>query len=260
MNKLFNFLKRNLKEVFRDPIIYVFCLGFPLIMFVLFQIIDRYTNGHTPMFELRSLLPSIVMFSYSFVMLTMALLVSKDRQTFLLKRLYSSPMKSYEFVLGYSWVGLIIGFSQTLICILTGYIISLITGVGFISFSQTLLLVISQMPILLVNIFLGVLFGTIFNDKSAPGICSIFISLAGVLGGCWMPVETMGKFEVFCRCLPFYPSVYIGRVTTGATSALNITYTFDKVACLGFVPISLFMILSILLSFIFFKIQMTNDK
>ena len=27
MNKIINFYKRNLKEVLRDPIIYIFCLG-----------------------------------------------------------------------------------------------------------------------------------------------------------------------------------------------------------------------------------------
>ena len=117
MNKILNFSKRNLKEILRDPIIYVFCLGFPLVMFILFQIINKYTGGNTPMFEIYSLLPAIIMFSFTFVMLTLALMVSKDRQTFFLKRLYSSPMKSYHFILGYFFVGLIIGISQTIICI-----------------------------------------------------------------------------------------------------------------------------------------------
>ena len=73
MSKILNFSKRNLKEILRDPIIYIFCLIFPLIMLILFQIINKYTGGNTPMFELSSLLPAIIMFSYTFVMLTMAL-------------------------------------------------------------------------------------------------------------------------------------------------------------------------------------------
>ena len=67
MNKILNFSKRNLKEILRDPIIYVFCLGFPLVMFILFQIINKYTGGNTPMFEIYSLLPAIIMFSFTFV-------------------------------------------------------------------------------------------------------------------------------------------------------------------------------------------------
>ena len=51
MNKVVNFYKRNLKEILRDPIIYIFCLGFPIAMFLLFYIINKFSNGQTPTFE-----------------------------------------------------------------------------------------------------------------------------------------------------------------------------------------------------------------
>ncbi len=260
MNRVLNFYKRNLKEILRDPIIYIFCLGFPIAMLLLFYIINKFSNGHTSTFELYSLLPGIMVFSYSFVMLTLAIMVSKDRQTFFLKRLYSSPMKSCHFILGYFLVGLFIGLLQSIVCIMTGFIISLISNVGFISIGSILLLIIVELPILISNIFLGVLFGTIFNDKSAPAICSVFISFAGILGGCWMPIETMGAFESFCRFLPFYPSVYIGRIITNSTNALGITYSFNNVASLGLIPISLFVIVSIFLTIIAFKKNKVSDK
>ena len=260
MNKVINFYKRNLKEVLRDPIIYIFCLGFPIAMFFLFYIINKFSNGNTPTFEILSLLPGIIVFSYSFVMLTLAIIVSKDKQTFFLKRLYSSPMKSYHFILGYSLVGLFIGLLQTTVCIITGFINSLIANTDFITIGNIVLLIISQLPTLIINIFLGILFGTIFNDKSAPGICSVFISLAGILGGCWMPIETMGGFETFCRFLPFYPSVYIGRIITNSKNALGITYSFNNVAGLGLISIILFMISSIILTIIAFKKNMVSDK
>ena len=260
MNKVCNFYKRNLKEILRDPIIYVFCLGFPVVMFLLFYIINKYTAGNTPTFELYALLPGIIVFSYSFVMLTLSLVVSKDRQTFFLKRLYSSPMKSYDFILGYFFVGLFVGLLQTMVCILMGLIVSIISAVNFISIDRILLLVVSELPILITNIFFGILFGTLFNDKTAPGICSVFISLSGILGGCWMPIETMGPFESFYRFLPFYPSVYIGRIITRATNALGEVYTFGSVAWLGLIPIALFMISSIILSIIAFKRNMVSDK
>ncbi len=260
MNKIKNFCKRNLKEMLRDPIIYVFCLGFPLVMFLLFYIINKFSGGHTPTFEVRALLPGIIVFSYSFVMLTLALTVSKDRQTFFLKRLYSSPMKSYHFILGYALVGLLIGIMQTAICIVMGWIISLISNTEFISIGAIFLLITSQLPLLITSVFLGVLFGTIFNDKAAPGICSVLISLSGVLGGCWMPVETMGGFETFCRFLPFYPSVYIGRIITDATSALGRYYTFDGIAGLGLIPIGLFMASSVVLTVVAFTKNMVSDN
>jgi ABC-2 type transport system permease protein len=260
MSKILNFFKRNLKEVLRDPVIYVFCLGFPIAMFLLFFIINKYTAGNTPMFEITSLLPGIIVFSYSFVMLTLGLVVSKDKQTFFLKRLYSSPMKSYDFILGYAFVGVLIGLLQTLICIVTGVIISLESNGRGIAFTDCLLLTVSQLPMLIMNVFLGILLGTVFNDKSAPGICSVFISLSGILGGCWMPLETMGAFETFCRFLPFYPSVYIGRIVTDATNALGAGYSFTSVAYLGLIVVGLYMIASVVLSVVAFKKGMVSDK
>ena len=260
MNKILNFSKRNLKEVLLDPVIYIFCLIFPLVMLVLFQVINKFTAGNTPMFDLLSLLPAIIMFSYTFVMLVMAIQVSKDRQTFFLKRLYTSPMKSHHFVLGYALVGVVIGLIQTVVCIFTAFIIALITNVKFLSFGNIFLVILSQLPMLITMIFLGLLFGIIFNDKTAPGICSIFISLSGLLGGCWMPIESMGGFEKFCRVLPFYPSVYIGRIFSGAINLFGSNYTFDSVALLGLIPLFVCLIISVVLTFVIFNKSMVSDK
>ncbi len=259
MNRTWNFFKRNLTELLRDPIIYIFCLGFPIAMFLMFYIINNYTNGNTPIFEIKSLTPGIMVFSYSFIMLTLSLIVSKDKQTYFLKRLFSSPMKTYDYILGYALVGLLIGLLQNIVCIFVGFIISLISKVSFISLVNVLLLIVSQLPILITNVFLGILFGTILSDKSAPGICSIFISLAGVLGGCWMPLETMGNFENVCRFLPFYPSVYIGRVITGAIDVFGNIYAFNNLALLGLIPIILFMLCSVILTLIIFKNKTVSD-
>ena len=260
MSKILNFTKRNFKELLREPIICIFCLAFPVVMLALFQIINNYTGGNTPMFEMNSLLPAIIMFSYSFVMLALAQIVSKDRQSFFLKRLYSTPMRPHHFIFGYFFVGIIIGAMQTITCIACGLIISLITKVAFISFLGVILMVASQIPALLIFVFLGILIGTLFGDKSAPGVCSLFINVAGILGGCWMPLETMGNFELICRFLPFYPSVYIGRAATAARDSLGEIYQFDRVAWLGIIPIIIFLIASVALSIAFFERSMTNDK
>ena len=260
MKKVLNFYNRNVKETLRDPIIYIFCLGFPIAMFVLFYFINKYSGGNTPIFELNSLLPGIMVFSYSFVMLTIAIMVSKDKQTFFLKRLFSSPMKSYHFILGYFLLGLFIALFQTIICIITGMFFSLISNAIFVSFGKIMLLVLSQLPIILINIFLGILLGTLFNDKTAPGICSVFISISGILGGCWMPLETMGSFETFCRFLPFYPSVYIGRIITNSSNAFGLLYKFNSVASLGLIVIFAFVIITALLTIFSFNSRMVNDN
>lgn len=260
MRRTLVFVKRNALEMLRDPIIYVFCLGFPVVMTVLFQIINRYTGGHTPMFAATSLVPAMICFSFTFVMLTVSLLVSKDKTTAFLVRLYTSPMNTADYVLGYALPCLAVGIGQEIVCVFTGWIASLIVGGTFFSFGAALLLMLQMLPMLLICIFCGVLFGSVLNDKSAPAISSVFISAAGILGGCWMPLDTMGGFETFCRFLPFYPSVYIGRVITGATHTTGAAYSFDSVARLGFISIALFLAVSFCLSVVAFSLNMKNDK
>lgn len=260
MKRMLTFLNRNVKEMLRDPIVYIFCLGFPLVMLGLFQIIHHYAAADLPVFEAKSLVPGIMMFSFTFVMLQMALQVSKDQSTALLKRLYTSPLKSHEFILGYAILGILVGLVQSILCVLFGLIFSSIAKEAYFSFGSALLLILSQLPILIVFVFLGILFGTILNDKSAPGICSVIISAAGVLGGCWMPLDTMGGFEDFCNVLPFYPSVVLGRIVVGANTSFNEVYKASDLSVVGIVSICICFIASVTLSIFFFKKQMTNSK
>lgn len=267
MKRMWTFAKRNALEMLRDPVIYVFCLGFPVLMIVLFQVIDRFTAGSMPVFESASLIPGIMMFSFTFVMLLTSLLVSKDRITAFLVRLYTSPMKTSDFVLGYMLPGIIVGIGQEIVCLLTGFVIALITGGAYFSFFSALLLMLEMLPMILICIFFGVFFGSVLNDKAAPGITSVFITGAGILGGAWMPLDTMGAFETFCRFLPFYPSVYIGRVITGAVhtvtdyeNPVEMLYRFDSIAGWGIVPIVVFLVVGFALALYTFKRQMSAER
>ena len=215
--KTLTFMKRNLKEMTRDPLIYIFCAGFPIFMVLMFQIILKYTGENTPIFEVKSLIPGIMMFSYSMLMLIAALLISKDKTSSFLKRLYTSPMKSHNYIIGYFVPFMIVGLVQSIICIILGYIFGATSGSGFVPFGESLLLILEMLPMMFINIFIGMILATLLNEKSAPAVTSIFISLSGIIGGAWMPLETMGDFEKVAECLPFYPSVYLGRIITNAT-------------------------------------------
>lgn len=265
MRRLLNFTKRNFLEMLRDPLIYVFCLGFPLVMIILFNVIAHFT-GEMSTFEAPSLMPGMVMFSFSFLMLTESLLVSKDRTSAFILRLYTSPMKTYDYVLGYLIPCFAIGIIQEIVCIFVGYIVSLIVGGAFFSFGAALLLMVEMLPMLFTFLFLGILFGTVLNDKSGPGVTSVIITAAGILGGAWMPLDIMGGFETFCRFLPFYPTVYIGRVITGAYHTVAEpgvapqVYAFDGTAALGFIPIFLYLAAAIALSLFAFEYKKKSDK
>lgn len=266
MKKALLFTKRNLKEMVRDPLIYIFCAGFPIAMVLLFQIISHYSqDSKMVMFEVKSLIPGIMVFSYSLLMLMSSLLISKDKSTAFLKRLYTSPMKSSDYIIGYFIPFFIIGLVQSVICIVLGYIFGAVSNTGFIPLYKSLLLIVEMLPILSINILVGMTLATILNDKSAPGVTSIFISLSGILGGAWMPLETMGNFEVVCEALPFYPSVYLGRVITKAPHVLpdefgnEVLYSFSDRGLLFLLITFGYLILFGVLTIIFFNKRLKND-
>ncbi len=267
MRRTIAFVKRNTLEMLRDPLIYIFCLGFPAIMLLLFQVIMySFVAQKLPIFEATSLVPGIIMFSFTFVMLIESILVSKDRSSAFLIRLYTSPMKTADYVAGYALPCFVVGVVQELVCLFVGWLLSVIMGGTYFSFGAAMLLAVEMLPMLLIFIFLGILFGSALNEKSAPGLCSALICAAGILGGAWMPLDTMGGFETFCRFLPFYPSVYIGRVITGAHHTVPdgqgapTLYAFDGVAQLGFIPIAVFLIVAVALALFAFRKNMTSNK
>ena len=259
------FMKRNLKEMTRDPLIYIFCLGFPIIMVLMFQIILKYAGDDVPIFKVKSLIPGIMMFSYSMLMLIAALLISKDKTSSFLKRLYTSPMKSYNYIIGYFVPFLIIGIFQSIICIIMGYICGAISNTGFISFPNSLLLILEMLPIMFINIFIGMILATLLNEKSAPAVTSIFISLSGIIGGAWMPLETMGNFEIVVEYLPFYPSVYLGRIITHVKHTLPDLngdfsyYSFSDKGLMFLLIIFGYLIITGLLTILFFNKKLKKD-
>lgn len=266
MSKSLIFAKRNLIEMVRDPLLYIFCAGFPIALCLMFQIILKYSGGHTPVFEVKSLIPGLMMFSYSLLMLMSSLLVSKDKTTAFVKRLFTSPMKTKDYLIGYFIPYILIGIVQSIICIILGYIFGATSGTGFVSFGRALLLILEMLPIMMINIMIGMIFGTILNDKSAPAFSSIFISSSGVLGGAWMPIDTMGDFEKFAQFLPFYPPVYLGRIITGANHTLPdnmgnpVIYTLGDNGWIHILVLSLYFVGVLALTLLFFNKKLKSDK
>lgn len=264
-----NFAKKNALEIARDPVLYIFCVAFPVLMLILFSVISSFTGDAVATFRLKSLMPGIMVFSLSFIMLLLSLEVSKDRSTAFILRLYSSPMRTSDFIIGYALPAVVVGIAQGAVCLLSGYVVSLITGEEYLSFGAAALLEVNSIPILLINVFIGIGIGAALNDKAAPGVTSVFITASGVLGGAWMPLDTMGGFETFCRFLPFYPAVYIGRIISGASHTITdfsegapafIPYEFDDKAVWAVVAIGVYLILSVAFALISFKAKMKSDK
>jgi len=206
------FAKRNTKEILRDPLTLLFGLGFPVILLLLLTMIQR--NIPVSLFELKELTPGIVVFGYSFLALFAALLISKDRETSFLLRLFSTPMGASDFILGYLLPLLPMAAVQCLLTygvagllglrwtvrILPAAAVSLVTALMFIS--------------------LGLLLGSILNNKQVGGICgALLTNLSAWLSGTWFSLELIGGwFETLAFCLPFANGVELGRAVLAGES------------------------------------------
>ena len=206
MNRTLVFSKRNLIEISRDALSYIFCIGFPLVMLFVMTLVNESIPKEAGMtiFRIDNLSGGIGIFGLTFVMLFTALAVSKDRTSSFLVRLYASPMKSSDFTNGYLLPMLIVAAAQSLLSFLVSLVISWIVGYS-INPLGLLLGILSLLPSAVFFISVGILFGTLFNEKAAPGLCSIIISLGSFLGGIWFDAEsTGGAMLKICKSLPFY--------------------------------------------------------
>ncbi|MBO7163722.1 MAG: ABC transporter permease, partial [Spirochaetaceae bacterium] len=98
--RIMTFAKRNVKELLRDPLNLAFGLGFPLVLIFLLSAIQA--NIPAPLFEIQQLAPGIAVFGLSFITLFSATIISRDRTSSLLQRLYTTPMTPTDFILGYT--------------------------------------------------------------------------------------------------------------------------------------------------------------
>lgn len=214
MNRIIAFSQRNLKELLRDPLSYIFCLGFPLVMLVIMSIVNDSIppQANMTIFNIENLSCGIAMFGLSFIMLFTCLTVSKDRSGSFLVRLYASPMKGVDFIVGYILPVLILSVVQMAITFAASLIAAGIIGSDRLSIGGCGLAILVMLPGAVFFIAAGLLFGSLFNEKAAPGLCSIIISLASLLGAVWFDVDGAGGFMKDLSCaLPFYHCVKAAR-------------------------------------------------
>ena len=203
--RMLTFASRNTKEIIRDPLTLFFGLGFPLILILLLSAIQA--NIPVKLFEIQHLTPGISVFGLSFMTLFSATIIAKDRSHSLLSRLYTTPLTAVDFILGYTLPIIPISVAQCIIC----YIAALILGLDFTV--NVLYAILSIIPVSVLYIALGLLFGSILNDKQVGGICgALLTNLSAWLSGVWFDLDLVGgAFKRIAYALPFVHAVELER-------------------------------------------------
>lgn len=199
------FSSRNAKEIIRDPINVGFGLGFPLALMLLFSAIQA--NIPVPLFEIGSVAPGLAVFGLSFISLFSATLIAKDRDSSFLMRLYAAPLTASDFIIGYVLPLLPMAVAQSAVCFAAAFILGLPVSVN------VLIAIVVLIPIAFLYIGIGLLCGSIFNDKQVGGLCgALLTNLSAWLSGTWFDVSLVGGvFERIAYLLPFVHAVDAAR-------------------------------------------------
>ena len=203
--KMLTFAGRCAKEIIRDPINLIFGLGFPLVLLVLLSALQA--NIPVPLFEIDTLAPGITVFGLSFLTLFSATLVARDRESAFLQRLYTTPLRGRDFILGYLLPLVPIAMGQTALCFLFSLTLGLTVRVGI------LYAILGILPMAVFNISLGLLCGSMLGVKQVGGICgALLTNLSAWLSGVWFDLELVGgAFQKVAHALPFYHAAQLEK-------------------------------------------------
>jgi ABC-2 type transport system permease protein len=186
--------KRNIKEVVRDPLSLGIALALPLLLLLTLQALG---SDDTPFLTPTLLTPGIVLFGFVMVMFSSAMILSRDRETSLLARLLTTPLRSSDFVSGYSLPYLLVAIVQATVLLVVGAILGLDSNGSVVLVA----LVLALMAVFYVA--LGMVFGAVLTIAQTSGAYAVVLLLT-IFGGAWFDLEAIGGvFLTVGDVLPF---------------------------------------------------------
>ena len=128
-----------------------------------------------------------------------ATLIAKDRESAFLQRLYTTPLRGSDFILGYMLPILPLALCQSMICYVFAIPLGLTVNINI------MYAMIGIIPMAIFHIALGLLCGSLFNVKQVGGICgALLTNLCAWFSGVWFDLKLVGGFfEKLANALPF---------------------------------------------------------
>ena len=187
--------RRNLSEVVRDPLSLGISLALPLVLLLTLQALGG--SDDDSFLAPTRLTPGIVLFGFVMVMFSSAMILSRDRETSLLARLLTAPVRSDEFVWGYSLPYLLVAAVQATVLMVVGVLLGL-------SSSGSLLVVAAIFALMAIFfVALGMVCGSTLTVAQTSGAYALVLMLT-IFGGAWFDLaEIGGVFVTIGDVLPF---------------------------------------------------------
>lgn len=227
----------------RDPLSIIFAVILPLFLLFIFQQFDIPTDNY----KIENFTPGIIIFSFSFITLFTAMLISKDRSTSLLIRLGISPMKPMDYIFGYIISIIPIIIIQNILFFILAVILELNFSINII-WAALISIVIAVL-----FIAMGILIGSIFSEKASSGISSIVVQLVCFTSGMYFSKDMLGDiFSKVCDYLPFDSCVTIIK------GVMN--NKLDLISLRNIVVFIVYLLVTLVVSIIVFRKKMISDN
>lgn len=238
------FAQRNLKELARDPLSLVLGVLLPVFFIFLFSTISK--NAPIDVFQPVNIVPGITIFGFTFITMFLGLLIARDKSSSFLTRLFISPLKPGDFIIGYSIPLLPFSLIIGIVCLVIGIAVGVPTSMTLV---YTL---VSFIPYILFSVFIGIFLGVICNETQLMAIGNIYIIASALLGGAWMDLNILGEnIKNVTEILPFSHAIEASRIVL-AGSQDNIW--------IHLLIVSIYAVLFFLLAVYFFNRKMKSDN
>ena len=226
---------RNFLEVWRDLISLVLTIALPVALLLILQIFGQFDE----FFQASALTPGIVLFGFVMLMFSSAMTLSRDRESALFSRLLTAPLRSNDFVAGYSVPYLPVAVIQATVLFAVGMLLGL-EFVGNIGLVALVVLIAAAL-----YIELGMLTGALFSSKVVPFVYTAVLLLT-IFGGAWMDLEaiggvlqTVGDFLPFAHAMDAMRDVIISGASFSAI-ATDLYWLIGYTIVIGFFAVYAF--------------------
>jgi ABC-2 type transport system permease protein len=204
--------KRNVKEVIRDPLSLGIAVALPLVLLLTLQALG---GDDTPFLTPTLLTPGIVLFGFVMVMFSSAMILARDRETSLLARLLTTPLRSSDFVSGYSLPYLLVAILQATVLLAVGAVLGLDSDGSVVLVA----LIVGLMAVFYVA--LGMILGALLTVAQTSGAYALVLILT-IFGGAWFDLEEIGGvFLTIGDVLPFKHALDAARAVMADGAGLS---------------------------------------
>ena len=157
--------------------------------------------------------PGIAVFGLMILVSTAAEIIAGDREKGFLARMFTTPARPWDFILGYSLPFIPVLIVSTLIYLGVGMALGL-TVVGNLGHAFLIFFLIG-----LCSIGIGMIVGSLIKSESQAGVSWIFIVPIAMISGAWFSTENMpSAVKSVAGALPFIHAIDASRAVLNGSS------------------------------------------